>query len=400
MSDVTFDSPTLAAPVMHRSQVALRILGTSVTQIAAVKAAAEADLGIALDFITLDGAAAQRRGALSPHSFDVYDQWFHDLDLVWPTGSLQPVDVTRLARWDEINALPKTGRIGPDAHRAVGGDPSQRLYVQLDGSLSDVPSDWVSMVPTVHNADGFAIVGDVDATSWGTLLDPAWAGRVALQSDPAIGALDMLLALQARQEMRPANIGDLTLEEIDALVGHLAAYKAAGQFRSVWTDESEAIAVMREDAPMIGSLWWSGVVRLKAEGVPIRMVSPDEGCRGWLGGLALSMHLDGREKDAAYQYLNWWLDGRPGAILARHGAYMANHETVRAELSADEWDFWYEGTPARSPIRDSEGRVLYRVGEQREGGGYAERMGRVVVWDTVMTEHNYLMRKWAHALSQ
>jgi len=78
---------------------------------------------------------------------------------------------------------------------------------------------------------------------------------------------------------------------------------------------------------------------------------------------------------------------------------MANHETVRAELSGDEWGFWYEGAPARSPICDSEGRAIYRVGERREGGSYAERMSRVVVWDNVMTEHNYLMRKWSHALS-
>ena len=59
-----------------------------------------------------------------------------------------------------------------------------------------------------------------------------------------------------------------------------------------------------------------------------------------------------------------------------------------------------EGAPARGPIYDSRGREGYGAGERREGGSYAERMSRVVVWDTVMTEHNYLMRKWAHALAQ
>jgi putative spermidine/putrescine transport system substrate-binding protein len=390
----------LKSPAIKKQMAALRVLGTSVTQIPAVKAAAEADLGIALDFITLDGTAAQRRGALSPQSFDVYDQWFHDLDLVWPTGSLQPIDTAKIERWNDINDLPRTGRVDARSPRSAGGDPSQRLYVQLDGGLSDAPSQLISMVPTVHNADGFAAI-DADAvTSWGDLLDPAWSGRVALQSDPAIGALDMLLALQARGEMRPADISDLTLLEIDTLVAHLTRYKAAGQFSSVWTDEAEAVAAMGDGTPMIGSLWWSGAIRLKGQGVPVRMVLPAEGCRGWFGGLALSVHLNGREKAAAYEYLNWWLDGRPGAILARHGAYMANHATVRAALSADEWDFWYGGLPARSPICDSEGRTVYQTGEQREGGSYSARMSRVVVWDTVMTEHNYLMRKWAHALQQ
>ena len=51
------------------------------------------------------------------------------------------------------------------------------------------------------------------------------------------------------------------------------------------------------------------------------------------------------------------------------------------------------------PICDAEGRDVYCVGEMREGGSYCERMRGVVVWDTVMTEHNYLLRRWVHALS-
>jgi putative spermidine/putrescine transport system substrate-binding protein len=394
------DTMTLSAPAVHHALAPLRVLGTSVTQIDAVKAAAQSDLGVSLDFITLDGAAAQRRGALEPQSFDVYDQWFHDLDLIWPTGSLQPLQINRLTRWDEINDLPKTGSLGPGHAPLAGGDPSYQLYVQLDGGLSNTPTERVSMVPTVHNADGFAVLGDSDVNSWGELLAPENAGRVILQSDPAIGALDMLLALQAKGEMRPANLADLSLEEVDTLVDHLARYHAAGQFYSVWNDESEAISAMMDGPPMIGSLWWSGAIRLKAEGVPVRMVSPVEGCRGWYGGLALAAHLGGRERDAAYDYLNWWLDGEPGAILARNGAYLANHSAVRAKLSVDEWAFWYEGKPARVAICDTQGRTVYRVGETREGGSYHDRMRRVVVWDTVMNEHNYLMRRWVHALSQ
>ena len=71
-------------------------------------------------------------------------------------------------------------------------------------------------------------LGGSDVTSWGALLDPKNAGRVILQSDPAIGALDMLLALRATGQMRPANLADLSLVEIDALVGHLVALPVFG----------------------------------------------------------------------------------------------------------------------------------------------------------------------------
>ncbi|TVQ54072.1 MAG: ABC transporter [Rhodobacteraceae bacterium] len=362
-------------------------------------AAAAEDLGLAFEHITLDGASAQRRGALRPDSFDVYDQWFHDIDLIWPARSLQPIEIARIDRWDEINALPKTGRLGPGHPRVSGGDPSRRLWVQLDGGLGDAPSDRVSMLPTVHNADGFAVAGAEGPApdSWGALLDPAWAGRVILQSDPAIGCLDMLLAMKARGEMAAADLGDLTLEEIEALTDRLAALVAEGHFRCVWADEAEAVAAMRE-GPAIGSLWWSGLTALRAEARAVEMVTPREGYRGWFGGLALSVHLDGWALDAAYDYLNWWLDGRAGALMARNGAYMANPEAVRRRLSAAEWAFWYEGTPAAEPIRNAAGEVVWRAGDRREGGAYAERMARVVVWDAVMNEHNYLARRWEDAL--
>ena len=395
-----FDKGRVSAPAVRRARPALRVLGTSVTQTRAMTEAACEELGLEFDFITLDGMQAQRQGALRPDSFDVYDQWFHDVDLIWPTGSVQPIDVRRIDRWDEINALPKTGRLRPDLPLARGGDPSQRLYVQLDGSLDKKPSCHISMVPTVHNADSFAVVGrdPEEITSWGALLDPDWSGRVVLQRDAAIGSLDMVLALQARGEMQSADLGDLTLEEIDALTEEVGAYHQRGHFRCIWADESEAVAAMQGERPMIGSLWWSGFTKLRAQGVPVSMVTPVEGYRGWFGGLALSSRLDDWARDAAYDYINWWLDGRAGAIMMRSGAYMSNPNAVRPHVSAVEWDFWYEGLPAAEDILDAKGNALFRKGERREGGKYSDRMSRIRVWDNIMIEHNYLVRRWESAL--
>jgi putative spermidine/putrescine transport system substrate-binding protein len=391
-----------SVPAIKRVRPALRILGTSVTQIPAIRQAAGADLGLEIEYITLNGTEAQRRGALFPDSFDVYDQWFHDIDLIWPTGSIQSIDISRIHRWDEINALPKTGRLKPDQPPARGADPSKRLFVQLDGSLGDMPSDRISMVPTVHNADSFAVVGsDVeDVTSWSALLDPKWSGRVVLQSDAAIGSLDMLLALEANGELHVEDIGDLSLEEIDELIEKLRAYRSAGHFRRFWSDESDAIEAMMEDEPIIGSLWWSGLTKLRAKGRQIAMATPREGYRGWFGGLSLSVYVDNWAKDAAYDYLNWWLDGRAGAMMASKGAYMANPSEVRSYLGDAEWDFWYEGEAAARDIRDTDGAIVYPKGSRREGGSYAERMSRVTVWDTVMNEHNYLVRRWDHSLER
>lgn len=389
------------APAVHRPRPPVRVLGTSVTQTPTLKRAAEEDLGLTLQFITLDGTEAQRQGALSPGSFDLYDQWFHDIDLIWPTGSIRPIDIGRIDRWDEINALPKTGRLRPDLPRPVGGDPSRRLFVQLDGTLGDTPSERISMLPTVHNADSFVIVGDDPGrvTSWAALLDPDWSGRVVLQADAAIGALDVALAMMALGDLQAANLGDLTLEEIDLLTGRLTELVGEGHFDCVWSDECEVVSALQGGGPMVGSMWWTGFIRLRAAGIKAQMVTPDEGYRGWFGGLALSSRIDPWVLDAAYDYLNWWLEGRPGAIMARSGAYMANPASVKRYLPAEEWDFWYGGKPAARQIIDCEGAVVFEAGERREGGDYETRMSRVRIWDTVMNEHNYLVRQWQSALA-
>ena len=129
-------SAQLKSPSVTRVREPLRILGTTVTQVDALKKAAVEDLGSRFEFISLDGTAAQRRGALHPATFDVYDQWFHDIDLIWPTGSIRPIDVDRIHMWDQIEQLPASTRLGRSAPGATGSDPSQRLFVQLDGTLA------------------------------------------------------------------------------------------------------------------------------------------------------------------------------------------------------------------------------------------------------------------------
>ena len=119
---------------MRKNMPELRVLGTSVTLTEAMRRRAEQDLGLRIRFEVLDGFDAQRQAVMRQDSFDLYDQWFHSLDCLWPTGALQPIDIGRLAHWDEVNALPKTGRITPQAALGAGCNPAMRLYVQADGT--------------------------------------------------------------------------------------------------------------------------------------------------------------------------------------------------------------------------------------------------------------------------
>jgi putative spermidine/putrescine transport system substrate-binding protein len=143
------------------------------------------------------------------------------------------------------------------------------------------------------------------------------------------------------------------------------------------------------------SMWSPGVSLLRRRDFPVREAVPQEGYRAWHGGLCLARHLSGHTLDVAYEYLNWWLDGWAGAVVARQGYYMSIPERVRQHLSLAEWNYWYEGEPAAEDLPGPDGERTIARGEVRSGGAYRQRASRIAVWNTTMDEHNYLVRRWA-----
>jgi putative spermidine/putrescine transport system substrate-binding protein len=366
-----------------------------------IRRRAEEDLGIDIEFITEDGKNAQQIAALYPQSFDVYDQWFHNIDLIWPTRSVEPIQLDRIARWDEINALPKKGRLSDDAPLAPGGNPAQRLFVQDDSELGAKPTERISMLPTVHNADSFACVpcgdhadGEPRVASWASLLEKKHHGRVAVQSDAAIGLMDVILAAMADGWMTFEDPGNLSVEEIDELISRLTKLQRQGHFAAFWTTEAEAGALVSAEKVDVSSMWWQGFVALRRRGFAVTMAIPHEGYRGWYGGMALSRALNDKKRDAVYDYLNWWLDGYAGAMMMRNNAHIANPDAAKDYLSNSEWDYWYAGKPALDDLQCPYGRTVVRRGERYPGGSYDQRMNRIVIWNSVMDEHNYLVRRW------
>ncbi|BDA85145.1 hypothetical protein Sa4125_26870 [Aureimonas sp. SA4125] len=74
---------TLATPALHlEGKPVIRVLGTEITLLEQLRLRAEADLGIGLVFENRDFLSAQRKAARAPDDYDVYDQCFHNLDIV------------------------------------------------------------------------------------------------------------------------------------------------------------------------------------------------------------------------------------------------------------------------------------------------------------------------------
>ena len=92
-------------PAKRGERPTLRILGTEITLLDALRERAEEELGIKIEFETLDFLSAQRKAATEPNSYDIYDQCFHNLDIVWFWRAIQPIDLNRIALWDEVTDL-------------------------------------------------------------------------------------------------------------------------------------------------------------------------------------------------------------------------------------------------------------------------------------------------------
>jgi putative spermidine/putrescine transport system substrate-binding protein len=196
-----------------------------------------------------------------------------------------------------------------------------------------------------------------------------------------------------------ADIGNMTLKEIDRLMHVLMQKKKQGHFKGFWSSKLESEQMMLSNEVVLQSIWSPAVTDLYMQGRPIIEASPVEGYRAWHGGMCLSTCARGIVKDAAYEYMNWWLSGWAGAQMAKQGYYMSVPRLVRHHLSADEWGYWYEGQIANTAIHGPDGQVCVPAGSVRSGGSYWRRMGNVAIWNTIMDEHNYIVRSWNELLA-
>jgi putative spermidine/putrescine transport system substrate-binding protein len=378
----------------------LRVVGRSEVLPKPILERAARDLGFEIEFALVDSVKGLQRVVTRPDTFDVYHQW-HTVDLIWTARAIQPIALDRIIRGEEI----KTSALAQRSDARSIGSVFGQLFVQPGGTLSPRPSNEVSMLPLLHGVDAFGYLPQArdefprgTAASWGWLLDRRLHGRVAMMNDPVLGMIDAALAVEAAEGARFGDIGNLTIEEIDLVADVLLHKKKIGHFRTIWSNYQEAARSMLRSGVVLQSLFSPALALLRAQHVPVIYAVPKEGYRGWHVDLCISAAAQGEQLDAAYAYLNWWMSGWGGAVVARQGYYFVLPDLVRPHLSEAEWDYWYDGKPATEPLTNPTGEFAVAAGSIREGGSHAERMSHVRVWNVFMDEHSYLVRRWREFL--
>ncbi|MBF0621895.1 MAG: extracellular solute-binding protein [Magnetococcales bacterium] len=392
----------LRAPyVFSKKEITLRVLGTHVTLREAIRREAEKALGFRITFEAGGSARVLQKASARPQSFDIYEQWSNSIKMLWRSNAIQPIDIERITLWHEVNNLTKKGRLTPDAKVGLGDAPYKLLYVQPDNNLGNTTTNQISFLPYVHNVDSFGYDTRViprgiayETESWAWLLDEQWHGRVALINAPTIGLFDAALAVTAQGLMTFKDMGNMTKAEVDQLFQILIEKKQQGHFSGFWNSVPESADFLDTGRAVIASMFSPAVADLNERGIPAVYAAPKEGYRAWHGVMCLSKMTQGHVKDAAYDFMNWWLSGWPGAFVARQGYYISVPERARPFLSSQEWDYWYEGKPAAEDLRGPDGKIAVKRGSIRNGGSYWRRFNNVAVWNTVMDTYEYSLPRW------
>ncbi len=380
--------------------VTLRLIGTGVSQINEIRDKAQQDLGFKLDMRALSTEENNQIAISQPKQYDIFDGEYFSLPLVVPSGNLQPIDIKKIKDYDKIVSFFTTGKFeGLPVEQSQGTAPYRVQYVTGPDSkeFSPTPTDSATLIPFQYNADTLGYRPDLvgrKIESWKELFDPAFKGKTSILDIPQIGIMDAAMVAEASGLMTFGDKGNMTKEEIDKITEILTEQKKNGQFRAFWKTFDESVNLMASGEVVLQSMWSPAVTAVKSKGVQCVYAPMKEGYRGWGGGIGLSKNLTGINLDAAYEYMNWMLEGWVGAFLGRQGYYSAAPENAKKYMSQAEWDFWYEGKPAAEDMIDPFGKKLEAKGAVRDGGSFKERFGNIVCWNSTMKENTYLVQKW------
>ncbi len=380
-------------------------VGGSYSAIKDIADQATKDLGFTVAMQIAPHDALLNRLVTQPQSIDIADiEYFFQLHML-PRGTLHSIDLKKIKLWDKVVPIFTKGEY-PDGRKVStqGVLPFDVQYIEKPGDkkFATKPTGYATAIPTVYNADTLGIRPDLvkrKIESWAELLNPEWKGKTSIVSVPGIGIMDAAMAIEARGDIEYKDKGNMTKQEIDETIGILIKAKKVGQFRAFWGTFEESVDLMAAGETVVQSMWSVAVTAVRSRGVPCYYAPLKEGYRAWASCIAPMAHLEGGKLDAAYAYLNWYMDGWQGGFIAKQGYYSAIPETAKKFMTADEYGYWYEGKPAKGEIKDPYGNLMEKPGAVRDGGAFWDRMGRVACWNTLMDENRYMVAKWNEFLA-
>ncbi len=188
-----------------------------------------------------------------------------------------------------------------------------------DGQTYGIAHTW-SADPILYNAD---VVQDPPA-SYEVLFDAAYAGKVALYDD--LGSLWVGALVEG---FDPFNMDDAQLATV---VERMQQQQPL--VRKYWSTGNDLVNLFESGEVVIATGWSYMYTQLKADGVNVERLVPEEGNLGWVDTLMVPVNAE--HACAAQLWIDWAVSGKGGSYTAKASGYSISNPEVAEYLTEEE----------------------------------------------------------------
>ena len=217
-------------------------------------------------------------------------------------GTVQPIDITRIASYDTIDPRLK-----------------QAPWHYVDGKHYGVPYQWGPNV-LMYNTTVFKTA----PTSWSVLFDAQKfpdgkqnKGRIQAYDGPIYIADAALYLMSKNPELGIKDPYELTETQYKAVLDVLR--KQHPLIQRYWHDANVQVQDFTNEGVVASSSWPFQVNTLVANNQPVASTVPAEGATGWAD--TTMMHADAKHPNCAYKWLEWSINPKvQGDVAAWFGS--------------------------------------------------------------------------------
>ncbi len=217
-------------------------------------------------------------------------------------GTVQPIDITRIASYDTIDPRLK-----------------QAPWHYVDGKHYGVPYQWGPNV-LMYNTTVFKTA----PTSWSVLFDAQKfpdgkqnKGRIQAYDGPIYIADAALYLMSKNPELGIKDPYELTETQYQAVLDVLR--KQHPLVQRYWHDANVQVQDFTNEGVVASSSWPFQVNTLVANSQPVASTVPAEGATGWAD--TTMMHADAKHPNCAYKWLEWSINPKvQGDVAAWFGS--------------------------------------------------------------------------------
>ena len=112
------------------------------------------------------------------------------------------MDAKRIKYADKITPVFTKGEVAGKKIGDQGTAPKKVFYLEGPTStkFASSPTEWITLIPTVYNADTLGIRPDLikrPIELWSELLNPEFKGKASILNIPSIGIMDAAMVVEA-----------------------------------------------------------------------------------------------------------------------------------------------------------------------------------------------------------